>query len=38
MAEYEACVAGLKAALDMDIKDLEVYVDSIMIIIQSIRE
>lgn len=35
MAEYEAYIAGLKAALDMNVKDLKVYVDSILIIRQS---
>lgn len=31
MAEYEACIAGLEAALDMNVKDLKVYGDSILI-------
>lgn len=34
-AEYEACIAGLEAAMDMNTKDLEVYRDSILIINQS---
>lgn len=38
MVEYEACIAGLEAALDMNIKDWEVYGDSILIISQSIGE
>lgn len=36
-AEYEACIAGLEAALDMNVKDLEVYRNFILIISQSTR-
>lgn len=32
MAKYEACIAGLKAATDMNIENLKVYCDSILII------
>lgn len=32
MAEYGGCIVGLKAALDMNVKNLEVYRDSILII------
>lgn len=35
MAEYEAYIAGLEAALNMNVKDLEVYGGSILIISQS---
>lgn len=34
IAEYEACIASLKAAVDMRVKDLEVYKHSILIISQ----
>lgn len=34
MAEYEACSIGLQATLDMRIRDVEVYEDSILIISQ----
>lgn len=34
MAEYEACALGIRAALDMNIKCLEVYGDSILVINQ----
>lgn len=34
MAEYETCIASLEAALDMNVKDLEVYDGSILIISQ----
>lgn len=34
MAEYEVCIVGIKAALDMNLKDFEVYGDSILIISQ----
>lgn len=33
-AAYEACITGIKAALDMSINDLEVYRDFILIISQ----
>lgn len=38
MTEYKACIVGLEAALDMNIKVLEVYVDPILIISQSTKE
>lgn len=38
MTEYKACIAGLTAAIDMNVKDFEVYGDSILIIIQYNRE
>lgn len=38
MAEYETCIAGLKAALDMNLRYLRVYGDSIMTISQSTEE
>lgn len=38
IAEYKACIIGLKEALDMSIKDLEVFADSILIISQSMEE
>lgn len=38
MVEYEACIAGLEAALEMDVKDLEVYDNSILIISQPTGE
>lgn len=38
MAEYEACIVDLEAALDINVKDLEVYGDSILIISRSIGE
>lgn len=34
MANFEACITGLEAALGMRVKDLEVYEDSILIINQ----
>lgn len=37
MAEYEACIAGFEAALDMNVTDLEVYGGFILIISQCIR-
>lgn len=36
--KQEACITGLKMDLDMSIKDLEVFKDSILIISQPIRE
>lgn len=33
-AEYEACIAGLRAARELGIKELEVYGDSLLIISQ----
>lgn len=38
MTEYEACIAGLEAALDLNVKDIEVYGDSILIINQPTGE
>lgn len=38
MVEYEACIAGLEAALEINVKDLEDYGDSIFIISQSTGE
>ncbi|GKV46606.1 hypothetical protein SLEP1_g53580 [Rubroshorea leprosula] len=35
IAEYEACIAGMHAALDMNIQDLEIYGDSALIICQT---
>ena len=32
MAEYEACIMGLKAAIDLRIKFLDVYGDSALVI------
>jgi ribonuclease HI len=34
-AEYEACIHGLKAALELKIRKLEVYEDSMLIICQT---
>jgi len=34
VTEYEACVSGLQAAIEMKIKKLEVYGDSALIIYQ----
>ena len=34
MAEYEACILGLKAAIDLRIKHLNVFVDSALVISQ----
>ena len=34
MAEYEACIMGIKAAIDMRIKFLDVYGDSALVISQ----
>ena len=34
MAEYEACIMGIKAAIDMRIKILNVYGDSALVISQ----
>lgn len=34
MADYEACIVGFKAALDINVKDVEVYGNSILIISQ----
>lgn len=38
MVEYAACMVSLEAVLDMKVKDLEVYRDSILIINQSTGE
>lgn len=35
MAEYEACISGFEATPHMNIKDLEVYEESILILSQS---
>ena len=35
VTEYEACLRGLQAALEMNIRDLEVYGDSMLIIRQA---
>ncbi|XP_077215661.1 uncharacterized protein LOC143850289 [Tasmannia lanceolata] len=35
MAEYEACIAGLEAALVLNIQDIDVFGDSILIICQT---
>lgn len=35
ITKYKACIAGLKAALEMKVKDLEAYEDSVLIISQS---
>lgn len=37
MSKSEACITGLKTALDMNIKNLEVYKDSILIISQALE-
>ena len=34
MAEYEACIMGLKAAIDLGIKSLKVFGDSALVISQ----
>ena len=34
MAEYEACIFGLKVAIDLGIKSLNVFEDSALVIIQ----
>ena len=34
MAEYEACIMGIKAAIDLRIKFFDVYGDSALVIIQ----
>ena len=38
IAEYEACILGVKMALDMGIRELEVYGDSSLIILQTLGE
>ena len=38
MAEYEACIMGIKVAIDLRIKFLSVYGDSTLVIIQIKRE
>lgn len=38
MAEYEACLTGLQVVIYMNVKDLEVFADSILIIYQSTGE
>ncbi|GKV38840.1 hypothetical protein SLEP1_g46705 [Rubroshorea leprosula] len=35
IAEYEACIAGIHDALDMNVRDLEIYGDSTLIICQT---
>nr|DAD21984.1 TPA_asm: hypothetical protein HUJ06_023447 [Nelumbo nucifera] len=38
MVEYEACIAGLKAILLLDVKNIEIYGDSLPIISQANQE
>nr|XP_027101660.1 uncharacterized protein LOC113722576 [Coffea arabica] len=38
MAEYEACIFGLKMALEMEIKDLLVFNDSDLLVHQTLKE
>jgi ribonuclease HI len=38
MTEYEACIIGLQAALDLNIRDVDVYGDSTLIICQAAGE
>ena len=38
MAEYEACIFGLKMALDMDIRDLLVFSDSDLLVHQTLKQ
>lgn len=38
MTEYEACIIGLQAALDLNIRDVDVYGDSTLIICQAVGE
>ena len=38
MVEYAACIFGLKAAIDLGIKSLDVFGDSALVIIQIKRE
>jgi len=38
MAEYEALILGLHMAIDIKIKDLDVYVDSQLVISQLLEE
>jgi len=38
VAEYEACILGVKIALDMGMRKLEVYGDSSLIILQTLGE
>ncbi|XP_071918873.1 uncharacterized protein [Coffea arabica] len=38
MAEYEACIFGLKMALDMDIKDLIAFSDSDLLVHQTLKQ
>ena len=38
VAEYEACVMGLHAAIDKEVKELKVYGDSALVIYQLQRE
>ncbi|XP_077222150.1 uncharacterized protein LOC143855994 [Tasmannia lanceolata] len=35
MAEYEACIAGLEAALSVEVQDLDVYGDSLLLIYET---
>ncbi len=37
-AEYEACIIGLRAAIDFKVKELEVFGDSMLIICQTLGE
>lgn len=38
IAEYEACIIGLKAAIDLGITELEVFGDSVLVIFQATGE
>ena len=38
IAKYEACIFGLQLALSMKVKRLQVYGDSMLIILQTTRE
>ncbi|PKI79007.1 hypothetical protein CRG98_000648 [Punica granatum] len=38
MAEYEACILGLQAAIDFKVKELEVFGDSILTIFQTLGQ
>ncbi|PKI48751.1 hypothetical protein CRG98_030852, partial [Punica granatum] len=38
VAEYEACILGLQAAIDFKVKELEVFDDSMLTIFQTLRQ
>ncbi|PKI53831.1 hypothetical protein CRG98_025772, partial [Punica granatum] len=38
VAEYEACILGLQAAIDLKVKELEVFGDSILTIFQTLKQ